>query len=208
MITITVEAYGAFDESTEKFISIDQSVKLHMENSLFAIAEWEKKYKKPWFPDSRASESVKKKQSEKTQEEMFYFIKCMITHIDGKKVLCVEDVDDKILYGFKEKDYQKITEYLQDSQTALTHIPETKESKKKKTDSIKMTSDRIYAWIAELQMPIECEYWNINRLMNVIQVINYDNTPDDKKKTQRPYEVAQDYARINEERLKRLGKKG
>ena len=87
MITITVEAYGAFDESTEKFISIDQSVKLHMENSLFAIAEWEKKYKKPWFPDSRASDSIKKKQSEKTQDEMFYFIKCMITHIDGKKVL-------------------------------------------------------------------------------------------------------------------------
>ena len=29
--------------------------------------------------------------------------------IDGKKILCVEDVDDKILYGLKEKDYQKIT---------------------------------------------------------------------------------------------------
>ena len=44
--------------------------------------------------------------------------------------------------------------------------------------------------------------------MNVIQVVNYDNTPDDRKKRAKPMEVAQDYARINEERLKKLGTKG
>ena len=69
-----------------------------------------------------------------------------------------------------------------------------------------MTSDRVYAWMFESQIPLEAEYWNIHRLMNVIQVINYDNTPDDRKKSQKPFEVAQDYARINEERLKKLGK--
>ena len=52
MITITVDAFSMFDERTEQFISVNQTTKLRMENSLHAIAEWEKKYKKQWLPDN------------------------------------------------------------------------------------------------------------------------------------------------------------
>lgn len=200
MLTITIDAFNVFDEKTETFISVEKPIKLRMENSLWAIAEWEKKYKKPWFPDSRATKATKQKQSERTPDEMLYFIKCMILNYEQ------DEIEDSWLYGLSEDNYKKITEYLQDSQTALSSIPETKPDKKHKSDQVRMTSERVYAWIFESQMPLETEYWNINRLMNVIQVINYDNTPDDRKKSQKPFEVAQDYARINEERLKKLGK--
>jgi hypothetical protein len=200
MLTITINAFSVFDEKTDTFISVDEPIKLRMENSLWAIAEWEKKYKKSWLPDPKASKMAKKDQTTKTQEEMLYFIKCMILNYEQ------DEINDAWLYGLSESNFQDITDYLQDSQTALTSIPETKPDKKRKPDQVKMTSERIYAWMFELQMPLETEFWNINRLMNVIQVINYDNTPDDRKKSQKPFEVAQDYARINEERLKRLGK--
>ena len=200
MLTITIDAFSMFDEKTETFISVEKPIKLRMENSLWAIAEWEKKYKKPWFPDSRATKAAKEKQSQRTPDEMLYFIKCMILNYEQ------DEIEDSWLYGLSEDNYKKITEYLQDSQTALSSIPETKPDKKHKPDQVRMTSERVYAWIFESQMPLETEFWNINRLMNVIQVINYDNTPDDRKKSQKPFEVAQDYARINEERLKKLGK--
>lgn len=200
MLTITIDAFNMFDEKTETFISVEKPIKLRMENSLWAIAEWEKKYKKPWLPDSRATKATKQKQSERTPDEMLYFIKCMILNYEQ------DEIDDLWLHGLNEDNYKKITEYLQDSQTALSSIPETKPDKKHKPDQVRMTSERVYAWMFESQIPLEAEYWNINRLMNVIQVINYDNTPDDRKKSQKPFEVAQDYARINEERLKKLGK--
>ena len=207
MITLTVDAFNVFDEKTETFISVDKPVKLRMENSLYAITEWEKKYKKPWFPDKKASKYAQK-QDTRTPEEMMYFIRCMIFQIDDTKIIDPNEVDNKLIMGLSEKDYNIISEYLQDSQTALKSIPETKPDKKHKPDQIRMTSDRIYAWMVEQQIPFEAQYWNINRLMNVIQIVNYDNTPDDRKKSQKPYEIAQDYAKINEERLKKLGTKG
>lgn len=211
MLAITIKAFNVFDEATDTFITVDKNTKLLMENSLYAIAEWEKKFKKAWFPDQKASAYAKKQSNEqRTPEEMLYFIKCMIVYRDGVKIIDISEIEENLLYGLTEDDYKKISEYLQDSQTALTNIPETKPDKKSKGGpQVKMTSERIYAWLAELQIPFaQVEYWNINRLMNVVQVVNYDNTPDDRKKRQKPYEVAQDYARINEERLKRLGKKG
>ena len=207
MLALTVKAFSVFDEKTEKFISVDKPTKLLLENSLYAISEWEKKYKKPWFPDNRASKYAQK-QSEKTPEEVLYFIRCMIRYIDREPVLDISEIDEKILYGLSEDDLQKVTEYLQDSQTALTSIPETKPDKKHKTDPIRLTSERMYAWLAETQVPFEAEFWNISRLMNLIQIVNYDNTPDDRKKRQKPFEVAKDYDKINQERLKKLGTKG
>lgn len=202
MLYITIPPFNVFDEATESFISVSEPIDLEMENSLWAIAEWEKKYKKPWFPDSKASKVIKDKQAERTPDEMLYFIRCMITNYKPNKI------QDSWLSGLTEGNFKKITDYLQDPQTALTHIPDVKpDKKKKKTPEVRMTSERIYAWMFELQMPLEVEFWNINRLMNTIQVINYDNTPDDRKGSgMKQAEIAQDYAKINEQRLKALGK--
>ena len=209
MLRIKVSAFNVFDERTEEFVTVQEDTILLLENSLHAIAEWEKKFKKPWFPDQRASQYAKKQEQEqRTQEESIYFIKCMIVYVNKEKVLDISEIDDNLIYGLGEENIEKIYDYLKDSQTALSSIPETKPDKKNKGPQVRMTSERVYAWLAEQQIPFETEYWNINRLMNVIQVVNYDNTPDDKKKRQKPFEVAQDYAKINEERLKRLGTKG
>lgn len=209
MKQIIVKAFSVFDEKTETFIKVEKDTVLLMENSLWAIAEWEKKYKRSWFPDKRLSEAAKRKYEEsKTPDEMLYFLKSMIRYIDGVLVYDTSQIDSQILYGLSESNFMEIREYLGDPQTALTSIPETKPDKKSKPDQIKFTSDRIYAWMVEQQIPFEAQYWNINRLLNLVQIVNYDNTPDDRKKRAKPQEIAQDYAKINEQRLKASGKKG
>lgn len=111
MLTITIDAFSVFDEKTESFITVGEPIKLRMENSLWAIAEWEKKYKKMWFPDAKASAYAKKQnQAQKTPEEMLYFIRCMILNYEQ------DEIDDKWLYGLNEENYKKISDYLADPQ--------------------------------------------------------------------------------------------
>lgn len=209
MLLITVKAFEVFDEKTEKFIKVEKDTKLKMENSLHAIAEWEKKYKKPWILDQRASKYMQKQEAEeKTQEEMIYYLRCMVYKIDNELIESPDEVDDKLMYNLSDENYQKIQDYLKESNTATTHIPDVKPDKKHKPDNLRLTSERLFAWLAELQIPFEAEYWNVTRLFNVIQLVNYDNTPDDRKKRQKPHEIAQDYAAINKQRLERLGTKG
>lgn len=189
-----------FNEATNKFIHVDNDTILKMENSLKAISEWEKKYKKPYIPDK--GNNPYEKPEEHTYEEIMYFIKCMVMNIP------LEEIDDKIFMGLSEENINEIMQYLQDDQTALKSVPTV--SSHGKRDAVKLTSERIYAWMFELQIPLELEYWNINRLMNVIQVMNWDNTPPDEKKKARrkPHEIAKDMAAINAERLKKYGTKG
>ena len=196
MLVITIPQVDLYDERTEKFIKTDGDTVLKLENSLHAISQWERKFKKRYFPDSKSK--IKKVQF--TPEESLYFIKCMVLNIP------LEELDDNIFLGLTEENAKAINEYIADSQSAIKSLPETKESGKK--DAVPLTSERIYAWMFELQMPLEMEFWNINRLMNVIQIINYDNTPPDKRKKRPASDIARDMAMENERRLKELGTKG
>mgnify|MGYP006908805150 CR=1 FL=1 len=118
----------------------------------------------------------------------------------------IEEIDDDIFKGFEQKDIEGFFKYLQDPQSAVKKIPEIKGGKKK--DPIPFTSDRIYAWMVELQIPLTLETWNLNRLLNLIQIVNYDNTPNDKKKKTKPADVMKNWNEINDRRLKELGTKG
>lgn len=205
MITITIQPFDGFNERTNQFIELKEPLVLKLENSLHAIAEWEKKFKKKYFPDRKKTPNPYEKEKENeprfSQEESIYFIKCMVINIP------FEDIKDEYLYGLSVEDAKTINEYISDSQSALKSIPSVDDPKAPK-DAVALTSERIYAWMFESQIPLELEYWNINRLMNVIQIINWDNTPSDKKKKRKMHDVARDMALENERRLKQYGTKG
>ena len=192
MLILHINPFSVFDERTDSFINIDEHIELRLENSLHAIAEWEKKYKKQWLPENNKNPYAQQKQEKRTPEEMLYFIKCMILNHD------LYSFDDKILYGLTQEDYEKIRDYMQDSQSALTSIPEVKEDKKNKAQ-VKMTSERVYAWIAEQQIPWEAEYWNINRLFVILRIAAIKSQPP-KKMDRRT--AAKSNAALNRARLK------
>ena len=204
-LPITIPPFEIFDEATSSFIVQEEPITFKLENSLYAIAQWESKYKKPWFPKKKInpyqSEADYQKEIQHTPEEMNYFIKCMILGMDA------DDVDDKYIIGMGEENFQKIFNYLQDTRSA-TKLPPQKEDKKKKNDRV-LTSEVLYAYIAESQLSFETQYWNINRLLNCIGIISEDNTPEDKKKKKRQqYERMREWEEINKQRQQTLGTKG
>ena len=199
MLKIIVPPFEIFDEATNTFISESKPTVLKMENSLYAISQWEMFYKKPYFPKKNKNPYKKKEEEpQRTPEEMIYYMRCMVLDKTA------DEIDEKIFLGLSQKNFEEITKYLQDSQSA-TKIPEDKNSK---GNSIQLTSEVIYAWMSELQIPWEAQYWNINRLFNVIQIINEDNTPPDKKKKKKAYEQMKEWSQINDKRLKEMGTKG
>lgn len=203
MLTIKVPAFEVFDETTNEFKRIGEDTVLKLENSLLAIARWEMKYKKPYFPPNKNNNpyAPKQKEEERTEEEIRYFIRCMITNIE------FDEINDLVFYGLTNKNIQDIMNYLTDTCSA-TKLVEDKSSKKKKNSRV-MTSEVIYAWMVELQIPFTAENWNINRLMNLIQIVNEDNTPEDKKKKRAAaYDRMKNWDKINEQRLQQLGTKG
>lgn len=203
MLIITIPAFEVFDEGKNEFIRIEKPTTLKLENSLLAIARWEMKYKKPYFPSAKTNNpyAPQEKPPERTEEEMRYFIKCMVINME------FEEIDDTIFYGLTKKNVDDISNYLGDPLSA-TVIVEDK-SKKSKKKSRTLTSEVIYAWMVELQIPFEAENWNINRLMNLVQIVNEDNAPEDKKKKRAAaYDRAKNWDRINEQRLQQLGTKG
>ena len=201
MLPLTIKSFKLFDERTESFIQIDHDTYLEMENSLVAIAKWEEKYHKPWFEKENKNPYIKDQKPTKSEEEMRYFMKCMITNIP------FNEIDDRIFYGLTQSNAEAIGAYLQDPHGADPKVPPVKEDKKKRASPL-FTADRIYAILAEQQIPWDiAEKWNINRVLRIIEIINYDNTPDDKKKKPATYkETAEKYKNINEQRLKQLGK--
>lgn len=201
MFALTIQPFELYNEATGEFSGSNKPIYLELEYSLDAIMKWETKYCKQWIQQEHTKDPrVKKKQPEFSNEEITYLIKCMATNVDMK------DIDDEVFLGLRQKDIEDIFKYMQSPQSAIKKIPETKSKGKK--DPIPMTSDRVEAWMVELQMPWEYRFINFNRLLTLIQIINYDNTPDDKKKKTKASEVMKNWNEINDKRLAELGTKG
>lgn len=201
MFKLVIPPYEMFNEETGEFYSNTEETVLILENSLYAISLWETKYKKQYFPKKKINPYTKEKPNAgiQTNDELIYYIKCMATNKS------IDEIDDKVFLGLNDKNIQEIMDFLQDSHSA-THLPEQRDDGKKGRNFL--TSEVVYAWMSELQIPWEAQYWNINRLFNLIQIINDDNTPPDKKKKQKAYDRMKEWDKINEARKAKLGTKG
>lgn len=168
-----------FDEEQNRFVKVRQEgVVYHFEHSLYAIALWESKYKKPFFTNK-----------EKTAEEMIDYVSFM--NLD----------DDFDVNTLTQEDILEIFEYMQDEPTATTISSDDNDNNSR----IIMTSEVIYAYMANARIPFECDKWNIHRLMKLVAVIGEFNKPK-KKMTEREI-LAQQHA-LNEKRLAELGTNG
>lgn len=156
MLELAIEASELFDEVNGEFVYVDRQT-LHLEHSLYAIAKWESKWKKPFLSNS--------KKDEKTTEEMLDYIRCMIID-DG--------VDPKVVYSLKPYHFEKINEYMNDSMTATWF----KEKDRPSNEII--TSEIVYYWMVAAQVPFECQYWHFNRLMTLLKVVSIKNQPSKK----------------------------
>lgn len=171
MLIIDTPDREFYNEQTNQFI-VKPGKTLHFEHSLRTLSEWESLYRKPFLT-----------REEKTTGELFdYFI-----------LMCEDDIDYSDL---TEDVIVQLSMYLNDRPTATT-IKESNEAKK----GMVMTSEVIYAYMANARIPFECDTWNLHRLLTLLNVVGELNAP---KKKQTESQTLDEYERINNERLAQI----
>lgn len=155
MLTIITPIKELYDESNNVFI-YKQAITYHFEHCLYAIAEWEKKYKKPLL------NPIEKP----TEEEL----------LDYYRIMCIEDLDVDLL---SVNNIKEIVDYMNESQSATTVKTQSITGPKKPT-----TSEVIYALMVEAGIPFECDRWHINRLLMLITVIGERRNPKKMSKSE------------------------
>lgn len=179
MLTIIVPGLEYYNEETEEFYYYPD-VNLDLEHSLVAISKWESKWHKPFLNGK-----------DRTLEEIVDYIKCMV----------VNTVDDVSAFDrLTEDNLISINDYIGESMTATTFNDEPKTGGREI-----ITSEIIYYWMVTYNIPFECQYWHLNRLLTLIKVCNAKNNPP-KKMSQK--EILARNKALNESRKKQLNTRG
>lgn len=183
MLTITIPASKTefWDYEKEEFVyrTIIKEQTLKLEHSLIALSKWESKWRKPFIS------------SEKTDEELLDYIKCMTLN---------SNVDPNVYDCLSKDNIKEIVDYIHAPMTATTF---RKSSGKSNREIV--TSELIYYWMVTFNIPFECEKWHINRLMTLIRVCEVKN---EKPKKQNRGEIMRNNAALNAARRKQLNSRG
>lgn len=151
MLQIHVPAGEYWDEASETFLHTKDAT-LRLEHSLISISKWESKWCIPFLS------------SNKTPEQLIDYIRCM--SLDS-------NVDDEVLYRLSSDNVKAINDYIAAPMTATT-ITESHETKK--TNEF-VTSELIYYWMIQYNIPVSFEKWHLNRLIMLIRVCSEKAKP-------------------------------
>jgi len=179
MLKLKVVLSEDFDEETNKIIV--KSIDLELEHSLASLSKWEEKWKIPLLSTQ-----------EKSNEMNVDYLMCMCL---------TPDVTPEILYKLSEEQQVEIADYLETQHTA-TWFSNTPQAKSGEV----ITAELIYFWMSTFQIDWEAQYWNLSRLLTLVQVfsVKQDNKPQRQSQRSRQAEIA----RINAQRRAELGSKG
>ena len=178
MLKLTIPTCELYDEEKSMFINIPERT-LSFEHSLASISQWESKWHIP-FLDSK----------DKTIEQRNYYYWCM----------CLDVVELEDIRHIPYEQMKQIDEYIEDPMTA-TWI---NDRNKRRSNRI-ITAELVYCWMFNLNIPLECEKWNFNKLCTLIKVCNLENSPPQKMGKQ---EVLNTYRNLNAARKAKLNTKG
>lgn len=174
MLKLLTEEKEFYNEATNAFLNIPSKM-YKFEHSLISISEWESITCRPFLS------------SKKTDKEMMLYFECM----------CLDE-DFSSLY-LSDSNIKTLLSYIENTHTATTIKSESK-SQEHKT----VTSEVIYAMMADMSVPFTCETWNLNRLLMLLNVISARRNP---KKMSRQ-EIYKQNQELNKKRREQLGSKG
>ena len=171
-----------WDEVNEMFVHnpVQKEITLRFEHSLISISKWESKWCKPFFS------------TKLTDEEFLDYIKCMSL---------TSGIPDQVYDRLTMDQLEEIMNYMNSPMTATTFSNKKNQSGSREI----VTSELVYYWMTALNIPFECEKWNIKRLLTLIRVCETKNEPP-KKQSQR--DIMRRNSSLNAMRRKQLHTKG
>lgn len=170
MLTIDLKETEYYEQETNTFYTIP-AYTLKLEHSLYSLSEWESRTKKSLIDTLERGMSI---------EDTLEYVKCMDLN---------KPPTELVYYTLTKKDVYEIQKYIDDPRTATTINTFNKSNNFKKQ---KITSELIYYWMIEAEIPFECEHWNLNRLFTLIRVISAKrDTSKMSKKDLRNYNKAE-----------------
>lgn len=174
MLVIKIPASEYYNNDTNEFVNMPEYT-LHMEHSLVSISKWEAEFEKPFLDET----------TKRTTEETLSYIKYMTLE---------QNIPDIVYKTLSTENLKKINAYIEKKMTA-TWFREDREDKNKKSSKNRspfrkgevITSELIYFWMIELNVPVDFQKWHINRLLTLIRVCNekHKEANGDNKMSQR-----------------------
>lgn len=182
MLEIVINETEYYDEEEQEFI-VAEEITLQLEHSLASLSKWESILEKPFLT-----------QDEKTDEEVFLYIKCMITN---------SEFPPGVVSRITQSDLNAISDYMNRKMTATWFNEIDPKAPRRNTETL--TSELIYFWMTEFKIPFEAENWHLNRLFTLIKIANLKNQ---KPKKMSRAEIASRNRALNEKRRAQMGSKG
>ena len=179
MLKLNVVMSEGYDEATNKIVV--ESVVIELEHSLASLSKWEEEWKIPLLSTQ-----------EKTEEMNVSYLRCMCL---------TPDVPPDVFYNLTEKQQTEISTYLEDQHTA-TWFSNTPQARSGEV----ITAELIYFWLSSFRIDWQAQYWNLSRLLTLVQVfsVKQDNNPSRQSHRSRQADIAKENARRRAE----LGSKG
>lgn len=180
MLELKVEGMEFFNDDTQEFYTV-APVTLRLEHSLVSVSKWESKWKTPFL-------SAK----DLTIEQSRDYIKCMTIN---------QHVDPLVYASLTNSHMETVNEYIKEERTATTFD----ERRVGPPNRQVITSELIYFWMAQYNIPFECQKWHLSRLLTLIRIASIKNAPE-KKMSKRA--VLSKNASLNAARRKAMHTKG
>lgn len=180
MLKIVVPPSEQWDPIKNEF-TYGKEYTLCLEHSLVSISKWESKWCKPFLGDK-----------ELTIEETIDYIKCMTL---------TQNVPDEVYSRLTTSNIDDVRQYISAKKTAswVNHQGGSSGNGKQ------ITSELIYYWMIQLNIPVEFQKWHLSRLLMLIDICNAEN--QGSKKMSRQEVMAQNRA-LNAARRKQHHTKG